>query len=49
MPERQVLAEAVSKRTKKSSEMKFTPFTCQNKVNYEWLLPVFGLIQGIIG
>jgi hypothetical protein len=32
--ERLVLAEAVSKRIKKSSEMKFTPFTCQNKVNY---------------
>jgi hypothetical protein len=30
----QIMAEAVSKRTKKSLELEFTPFTCQNKVIY---------------
>ena len=32
--ERRVLAQAVSKRTKKSSEVKFTPFLCKNRMNH---------------
>jgi hypothetical protein len=47
--ERLLLAEAVSKLTKKSSEVKFTPFTCQSKASYSWLLPLFGVIEAIIG
>ena len=39
----------MSKRTKKSLEVKFSPFTCQNKACYSWLIPLFGVIEAIIG